>query len=85
MFLPPLLIALIAQAFASTQRRARIIGSTALAWMVIVALTTRGPALGILGLMAIGLVPTFAGAILGSELATVLHRIFGRSASGENG
>ena len=86
MFLPPFMIALIAQALVDRRKRGRVIAWAACGWtaFVLLAVLTAGPSLVelvvVLGIFTVlGLVLSFAGAIIGSELSTLLKRILGRS------
>ena len=86
MFLPPFMIALIAQSFIDRRKRGHVIAWAAGGWTAIILLgfLTAGPSLVelvvVLGIfMVLGLVLSLAGAIIGSELSTLLKRILGRS------
>jgi peptidoglycan/LPS O-acetylase OafA/YrhL len=90
MFLPPFLIALVAQFFLSSRRRAKLIASVGLGWVAAVLFIpfvgALASELGVFGAMVgvaifgiIALVLALGGAIAGSELATFVLRTLGKS------
>ena len=90
MFLPSFLAALVAQTFVSAADRKTVIACAALGWtgllalgLVLIGMISAFP--DVFGLLAggtlflgFGLVPSLAGAILGSELSTLMRRLFRR-------
>lgn len=92
MLLPPLLLALIIQFFVSPRKRAKVIVRTALGWTAAIALTTTVTMVtlttayadeglfrlivNVVVIYGVGLTLALIGAMAGSELSTLLKRLF---------
>ena len=89
MFLPPLLVAFVVQFYVPSQKRAKLIGWTGLGWTAAIALMSRtspadfaGLVLGLLFLLIGGGFLALTGAIVGSELSSLMQLLLRKRSKG---